>query len=87
MVHPAGLPPANSPFEAEDDNSFTTDAVLNAEFGMRNENQNSPLLADPDSAFRTLHFALELVGRLGIAPSLRRVRAGTSLAKFATLQR
>ncbi len=26
-----------------------------------------------------------LVGRLGIAPSSRRVRAGTSLSKFATL--
>src|SRR5947207_2495506 len=26
LVHPAGLPPANSPFEAEDDNNFTTDA-------------------------------------------------------------
>ena len=25
-MHPAGLPPANSPFEAEDDNNFTTDA-------------------------------------------------------------
>src|SRR5205085_1229981 len=24
--HPAGLPPANSRFEAEDDNNFTTDA-------------------------------------------------------------
>src|SRR5712664_1920547 len=28
MVHPAGLPPANSPFEAEDDNNFTTDAEM-----------------------------------------------------------
>jgi len=26
LVHPAGLPPANSPFEAEDDRNFTTDA-------------------------------------------------------------
>ena len=26
LVHPAGLPPANSPFEAEDDCNFTTDA-------------------------------------------------------------
>jgi hypothetical protein len=26
VVHPAGLPPADSPFEAEDDNNFTTDA-------------------------------------------------------------
>ena len=52
-MHPAGLPPANSPFEAEDDNDFTTDA--------------------------------EMVGRLGFAPSSRRLRAGTSLSKFATL--
>src|SRR5229473_3132606 len=28
LVHPAGLPPANSPFEAEDDNYFTTDAEM-----------------------------------------------------------
>jgi hypothetical protein len=27
VVHPAGLPPANSPFEAEDDHNFTTDAL------------------------------------------------------------
>jgi hypothetical protein len=27
-VHPAGLPPADSPFEAEDDNNFTTDAEM-----------------------------------------------------------
>ena len=52
-MHPAGLPPADSPFEAEDDNSFTTDA--------------------------------EMVGCLGFAPSSRRLRAGTSLSKFATL--
>jgi len=28
LVHPAGLSPANSPFEAEDDNNFTTDAKM-----------------------------------------------------------
>jgi hypothetical protein len=28
MAHPAGLPPANSPFEAEDDGNFTTDAEM-----------------------------------------------------------
>src|SRR6185436_13111605 len=53
LVHPAGLSPANSPFEAEDDHNFTTDA--------------------------------QMVGRLGFAPSSRRLRAGTSLSKFATL--
>ena len=51
-MHPAGLPPADSPFEAEDDRNFTTDA--------------------------------EMVGCLGFAPSSRRLRAGTSLSKFAT---
>ena len=55
LVHPAGLPPANSPFEAEDDNGFTTDA--------------------------------KMVGCLGFAPSSRRLRAGTSLSKFATRTR
>ena len=53
LVHPAGLPPADSSFEAKDDCNFTTDA--------------------------------EMVGRLGFAPSSRRLRAGTSLSKFATL--
>ena len=28
LVHPAGLSPANSPFEAEDDHNFTTDAQM-----------------------------------------------------------
>ena len=28
FVHPAGLPPANSPFEAECDGNFTTDAEI-----------------------------------------------------------
>jgi hypothetical protein len=28
LAHPAGLSPANSPFEAEDDSNFTTDAKL-----------------------------------------------------------
>lgn len=27
LAHPAELPPANSPFEAEDDYTFTTDAI------------------------------------------------------------
>ena len=53
LVHPAGLPPANSSFEAKHDCNFPTDA--------------------------------EMVGRLGFAPSSRRLRAGTSLSKFATL--
>ena len=39
LVHPAGLPPADSPFEAEDDNNFTTDASLNAELGTRSAEQ------------------------------------------------
>ena len=28
LVHPAGLSPANSPFEAEHDCNFTTDAEM-----------------------------------------------------------
>ena len=52
LVHPAGLPPADSPFEAEHDHNFTTDA--------------------------------EMVGRLGFAPSSRRLRAGASPSKFVT---
>ena len=35
LVHPAGLPPANSPFEAEDDNNFTTDAEMVGPTGTR----------------------------------------------------
>jgi hypothetical protein len=38
-----------------------------------------------DSAFITLNSSLKMVGRLGFAPSSRRLRAGTSLSKFATL--
>ena len=37
------------------------------------------------SSLCTLHSSLKLVGRLGFAPSSRRLRAGTSLSKFATL--
>jgi hypothetical protein len=37
LVHPAGLPPANSPFVAEDDCNFTTDAGTKAEVRMQNE--------------------------------------------------
>lgn len=37
MVHPAGLPPANSPFEAEDDHNFTTDAEAKDEGRMTND--------------------------------------------------
>jgi hypothetical protein len=33
MVHPAGLSPANSPFEAEHDRNFTTDAKMVAADG------------------------------------------------------
>src|SRR6267154_3129731 len=37
------------------------------------------------SAICARHFAFKMVGRLGFAPSSRRLRAGTSLSKFATL--
>ena len=37
------------------------------------------------SSFFLLHFSFKMVGRLGFAPSSRRLRAGTSLSKFATL--
>jgi hypothetical protein len=67
LVHPAGLPPANSPFEAEDDNNFTTD---NLHVGQQ-------------AVYKTAADA-EMVGCLGFAPSSRRLRAGTSLSKFAT---
>src|SRR6516162_5417675 len=38
------------------------------------------------SHYDTLSYgSIEMVGRLGFAPSSRRLRAGTSLSKFATL--
>jgi len=61
MAHPAGLPPANSPFEAEDDCNFTTDA-LSAEFGARSAEWKQP------TATVIPHSALEMVGRHGAAP-------------------
>jgi hypothetical protein len=33
LAHPAGVPPADSPFEAEDDNNFTTDAEMVGRLG------------------------------------------------------
>ena len=42
---------------------------------------NSPFEAEDDNTFTT---DAEMVGRLGFAPSSRRLRAGTSLSKFAT---
>ena len=42
---------------------------------------NSPFEAEDDNNFTT---DAEMVGRLGFAPSSRRLRAGTSLSKFAT---
>ena len=41
--------------------------------------------ASQNSAVRNLQSAIRLVGRLGFAPSSRRLRAGTSLSKCATL--
>ena len=48
MVHPAGLPPANSPFEAEDDNNFTTDALFagNSLLPAPKNKMFSPLVVD-----------------------------------------
>ena len=43
---------------------------------------DSPFEAEDDNNFTT---DAEMVGRLGFAPSSRRLRAGTSLSKFATL--
>ena len=39
MAHPAGLPAANSPFEAEHDRNFTTDALF----------AGNPLLPAPEN--------------------------------------
>ena len=83
LVHPAGLPPANSPFEAEDDNNFTTDAEMEPTerlaLSRSNARQFTKLLLS------LLSHIGKMVGCLGIAPSSRRLRAGTSLSKFATL--
>ena len=59
---------------------------MNAELGMRSleKRYKSSSSFGSNSAFRILHSAFELVGRLGFAPSSRRLRAGTSLSKFAT---
>ena len=79
LVHPAGLPPANSPFEAEDDHNFTTDAFLETKI----EDGEWKMARPPSSIFYSPSSS-QNVGRLGFAPSSRRLRAGTSLSKFAT---
>ena len=57
--------------------------MRNSECGVRNEKPAT--LGLLNSPFRTPQSAFEMVGRLGFAPSSRRLRAGTSLSKFATL--
>src|SRR5260221_4001882 len=54
------------------------------ECGVRNRQNPRRGGAPLHSASRTPHSALNLAGCLGIAPSSRRLRAGTSLSKFAT---
>ena len=85
LAHPAGLPPANSPFEAEDDNDFTTDAEMGPM-------ERLALSWGKARQFTKLVLSLlshigKLVGRHGFAPCSRRVRTGTSLSKFATRSR
>ena len=63
----AGLPPANSPFEAEDDNNFTTDAEMEPmerlalSWGKRARQFTKLLLS-------LLSHIGEMVGRHGAAP-------------------
>ena len=59
--------------------------MRNSECGVRNEKPAT--LGLLNSAFRTPPSAFAMVGRLGFAPSSRRLRAGTSLSKFATRSR
>ena len=82
VVHPAGLPPANSPFEAEDDCNFTTDAEMGPmerlALSWGHARQFTKLLLS------LLSHIGKMVGCHGFAPCSRRLRAGTSLSKFAT---
>ena len=67
LVHPAGLPPTNSPFEAEHDNNFTTDAEMEPmerlalSWGKRARQFTKLLLS-------LLSHIGEMVGRHGAAP-------------------
>ena len=69
-MHPAGLPPANSPFEAEDDHSFTTDAEVKDEGRMMNDEtgrtKHDELVELHHSSFILL--PSRVVGRHGAAP-------------------
>ena len=85
MVHPAGLPPANSPFEAEDDCNFTTDAAMGPMERLALSWGQCPAVYETAAVAAEPH--RQMVGRLGFAPSSRRLRAGTSLSKFATRTR
>ena len=85
MVLPAGLSPATTTFEASHSDTLSYGSekkcrVLNA--GCR---VSKTLIFN--SSLITLNSSLKMVGRLGFAPSSRRLRAGTSLSKFATQSR
>src|SRR5438093_13144409 len=69
LVHPAGLPPANSPFEAEDDNNFTTDAK-NCLPSRSYDGRFSPPTLEASTRQPSLLLRCErrLVGRHGAAP-------------------
>ena len=69
LVHPAGLPPANSPFEAEDDYNFTTDAKWLAEPKLGERRWSSPPTLHRGSLRRPRDGRRKLESRAGIAPA------------------
>src|SRR2546422_7515067 len=75
---PAGLSPATATFEASHSDNLSYGSVK-----LRVEG------AEPaPSSLSTIKYQLsEMVGRHGFAPCSRRVRAGTSLSKFAAQSR
>ena len=84
---PAGLSPATATFEASrsDTLSYGSREVGVMDYWSGGLMKPSNL---QQSNHPLLHYSIpKLVGRLGFAPSSRRLRAGTSLSKFATRNR
>src|SRR5271165_4494929 len=87
MVLPAGISPATWRFEAARSDSLSYGSM---KWGRRGDSHSRG--ANRPAVYETAAVAAEprrheTMGCLGFAPSSRRLRAGTSLSKFATRSR
>src|ERR1700693_4747220 len=87
MVLPAGISPATWRFEAARSGNLSYGSM---KWSQRRDSHSRG--ADCPAVYETAAVAAEprrheMVGRHGLAPCSRRLRAGTSLSKFATQSR